>query len=146
MASNLTHMTLTSSAQHGDYGRVQAFIEHACTQAGCSDAQRLRVLLVIEELFTNTVKYGRNAAPPVSVVISLEAEGATGLTVQYEDNAPRYDPFGDSATDEDLTVSVGKRRVGGLGIVLVRELGRHIQYAWSGGKNRVTFFVPLASS
>lgn len=144
--SNPTRMTLTSSAQHGDYGRVQAFIEHACAQAGCSSAQSLRVLLVIEELFTNTVKYGRNVAPPVSVAISLEAEGSHGLTVHYEDTAPRYDPFEDAGDDEDLTVSVGKRRIGGLGIILVRELGRNVQYAWSEGKNRVSFVVPLAPS
>jgi anti-sigma regulatory factor (Ser/Thr protein kinase) len=108
--------------------------------------QRLRLLLVIEELFTNTVKYGRSVAPPVSVGISFEVEGSHGLTVRYEDTAPPYDPFEDAGVEEDLSVSVSKRRIGGLGIVLVRELGQDVQYAWSEGKNRVTFVVPLAPS
>lgn len=146
MARNPTRMTLTASAQHIEYARVQAFIERACAQAGCSDAQRLRLLLVIEELFTNTVKYGRSVAPPVSVAISVEVEGSHGLTVRYEDTAPPYDPFEDAGVEEDLSVSVSKRRIGGLGIVLVRELSQDVQYAWSEGKNRVTFVVPLAPS
>ncbi len=145
MAKIPSRASLALAADPHEYPRLQAFVESACEQAGCSAGQRLRVLLVVEELFTNTVKYGQSGGAPVSVTISVESDGAKGMTVCYEDNAPRHDPFGQPGADEELSASVTKRRIGGLGIVLVRELGKDVHYAWSEGKNRLTFAVPLDS-
>lgn len=145
MASTSSSVSLALTADNSEFPRLQAFIEGACQQAGCSASQRLRVQLVVEELFTNTLKYGQSGAAPVSIAIAIEFGGKQPITVRYEDDSPRHDPFEQSGTDDELGFSVTRRRIGGLGIVLVRELGEDVQYAWSGGKNRVTFMVPLDS-
>ena len=54
---------------------------------------------------------------------------------------PQHDAFDQAGAEDSLKLSVTSRRVGGLGIVLVRELGKDVSYSWSGGKNRVTFSV-----
>ena len=134
-------MHLVLAAENGEYPRLQEFMDRACSHAGCPLGQRARVQLVIEELFSNTVKYGRRDAAPVSVRVSVEFGGAEAMTVRYEDDAPKHDAFDQSEFGDELKASVTKRRVGGLGIVLIRELGRNVQYEWSGGKNRITFSV-----
>jgi serine/threonine-protein kinase RsbW len=140
-----SRMSLALTAESGEFPRLQAFVESACRQAGCSAGQHLRMQLVMEELFTNTVKYGQGGAAPVSITVAMEFGDKRPITVRYEDDSLRHDPFEQSGTDEELGFSVTRRRIGGLGIVLVRELGNQVQYAWFEGRNRVTFMVPLDS-
>ena len=134
-------MHLTLSADNREYPGLREFVDRACQQAGCSPGQRTRVQLVLEELFSNTVKYGRREAVPASVTISVDFAGEHPMTVHYEDDAPQHDAFDQAKTEPELDGHISSRRVGGLGIVLVRELGKDVSYSWSGGKNRVTFSV-----
>ena len=134
-------MHLTLPADNREYPRLREFVDRACQQAGCSSGQRTRVQLVVEELFSNTVKYGRREALPASVTISVDFGGEHPMTVHYEDDAPQHDAFDQPETEQEFKLSITSRRVGGLGIVLVRELGKDVSYSWSGGKTRVTFSV-----
>jgi anti-sigma regulatory factor (Ser/Thr protein kinase) len=141
MAGPPPPMSLVLAADNSEYPRLREFVDRACAQANCSPGQRTRVQLVIEELFSNTVKYGRRDSSHVSVSVSMEFGGEEPMTIRYEDDAPKHDAFDQSGIEDELNASVTKRRVGGLGILLIRELGKDVQYAWSGGKNRVTFSV-----
>jgi anti-sigma regulatory factor (Ser/Thr protein kinase) len=134
-------MHLTLPADNREYPRLREFMDRACQQAGCSPVQRTRVQLVVEELFSNTVKYGRREAVPASVTISIDFAGEHPMTVHYEDDAPKHDAFDQAGAEDSLKASVTSRRVGGLGIVLVRELGKDVSYSWSGGRNHVKFSV-----
>ena len=134
-------MHLTLPADNREYPQLREFMDRACQQAGCSAGQRTRVQLVVEELFSNTVKYGRREALAASVTISVDFAGEHPMTVHYEDDAPQHDAFDQPETEQEFKLSITSRRVGGLGIVLVRELGKDVSYSWSGGKNRVTFSV-----
>jgi len=134
-------MHLTLPADNREYPRLREFMDRACQQADCSPGQRTRVQLVVEELFSNTVKYGRREAVPASVTISVDLAGKHPMTVHYEDDAPQHDAFDQAGAEDSLKASVTSRRVGGLGIVLVRELGKDVSYSWSSGKNHVTFSV-----
>jgi len=141
MAETTISMSLVCLAANQEYPRIQVFVDQACNRAGCSPGQRTRVQLVVEELFSNTVKYGQQEAVPASVTISVDFAGEHGMTVHYEDDAPQHDAFDQAETEEQLKLTITSRRVGGLGIVLVRELGEDVSYWWSGGKNHVTFSV-----
>lgn len=134
-------MSLVLAADNGEYPRLREFVDRACEQANCSPGQRTRIQLVLEELFSNTVKYGRRDAAPASVTVSVEFGGKDPMQFRYEDDAPKHDAFDQSGIEDELKASITQRRVGGLGILLIRELGKDVSYAWSGGKNRVTFSV-----
>lgn len=142
MMGTTPSLSLALAADNREYPRLQEFVNRACEQANCSPGQRMRVQLVVEELFSNTVKYGSGGAAPVSVTVSVEIrDGDEPLTMRYEDDAPKHDAFDQGSLEDELKASVTRRRVGGLGILLIRELGKNVQYEWSGGKNRVTFSV-----
>jgi len=134
-------MSLVLAADSSEYPRLREFVDRACEHANCSPGQRTRVQLVLEELFSNTVKYGRSDAAPASVTVSVEFGDEDPMKVRYEDDAPKHDAFDQSGIEDELKASITKRRVGGLGILLIRELGKDVNYAWSGGKNLVTFTV-----
>jgi len=136
-------MRLTIAADNREYPQLREFVDRACEEAGCSTGQRTRVQLVLEELFSNTVKYGRREAVPASVTITVDFSGARPMTIHYEDDAPKHDAFGETGPDDEFKRSVTSRRVGGLGIVLVRQLGKDVSYSWADGKNHVTFSVEI---
>lgn len=138
MAEPAASRTLTVTAHDSDYPRMRVFVEQACMQAGCSASLTLRVLLVTEELFTNTVKYGQQGAEPIAVTVTI-AGGKTGTTVTYENNAPSYDPFADNAPGQNLDETVRKRSIGRLGVLIIRELGKDVRYERIGDWNRITF-------
>jgi anti-sigma regulatory factor (Ser/Thr protein kinase) len=112
-------MRLTLAADDREYPRLREFMDSACQQAGCSPGQRTRVQLVVEELFSNTVKYGRRGAAPASVTVTVDFEGRHPMTVHYEDGRAGARRLQPSETDDDFKRTVTSRRVGGLGIVLV---------------------------
>src|SRR5207237_838883 len=77
----------------------------------------LRLTLLVEELFTNTIVHGHGAdtESPVSLAFEIQP-GAIGLT--YEDMARPYDPFA-RVRVPDAALGVEEQPVGGLGVVLV---------------------------
>jgi anti-sigma regulatory factor (Ser/Thr protein kinase) len=121
-------------AESGAFTEFAALVERAFTEAGWARADALRLTLVVEELFTNTLKYGGGSARPVT--LELTPQGARAFAVRYEDGAACFDPFAATATPEN---TVGQRRVGGVGLALVQRMVEAPQHVWTGSGNRITF-------
>lgn len=142
MITPASRHSITVIADDREYPGLRAFIEQACIKTACSASQCLRILLVIEELFTNTVKYGKGGTAPVEVTVAIASTNGD-ITVTYENNAPPYDPLSGGGSNEELQYTVTRRSVGRLGLVLVRELGENVHYARVGDRNRITFTPPV---
>ncbi len=118
-----------------------AYLREACERAGIGPAAMLRVELVLEELFTNTVRHGYRGDSDASVWLSTTT--APGLLfVTYQDAAPPHDPLAHVARLPD---ALAERTVGGLGIRLARELSRSIAYCREGDRNVLTLTFQNAS-
>jgi anti-sigma regulatory factor (Ser/Thr protein kinase) len=127
-------LTRSVPAESDAFAALADLVEHALAQSGCARRDVLRLTLVLEELFTNTVKYGGGSAHPVTV--ELSRNGPHSFTVRYEDGALRFDPF---ATKTSPETSVKQQRVGGLGLALVQRMVESPQHTWTGTGNRITF-------
>ena len=92
---------------------------------------------VLEELFTNVVKYGRPSDAPVRIAI-VRIAGGVEVTLTDTDAEP-FDLT--RAPDADVKLPLEKRRPGGLGIHLVRKLVDAIEYRYSAEEHmsRITF-------
>ncbi len=119
-----------------------AFVDDFCARHGIGRDDALRLTLIVEELFANTVEHGYRKESDAPIVIALSpADGA--VTLAYEDAAPRFDPL--SQPPPDISAPIESRAIGGLGIHLVRQFARSMRYAREGGHNRVWLSVPCAS-
>jgi anti-sigma regulatory factor (Ser/Thr protein kinase) len=88
---------------------------------------RRTVDFVLEELFTNVVKYGRRSDSPVRIDIRRIARGVeVGLS---DDDADFFDVT--RAPEVDVNQPIENRRPGGLGIHLVRKLVDSIEYRYN---------------
>lgn len=117
---------------------VVALLERFCAAGGVGQDDRLRLNLVIEELFTNTVRHGHGRDSEAPVWIGL-GESSSQLTLEIEDTAPPYNPF---ARKVAVDVPLEERRIGGLGVHLARELSARSEYAYIFGRNCVRLQLP----
>ena len=107
-----------------------AFAEYADAQ-GVPVAVRRSMNVALDELLTNTVTYG------ASREITIEGElGADRLSLTLTDNGSAFDPFSKAAPD--TAASVEDRKIGGLGVHLVRTMMDESSYQRRSGFNVVT--------
>ncbi|MDX1375942.1 MAG: ATP-binding protein [Burkholderiales bacterium] len=110
---------------------VCGLLERFCADGGVPRDDCLRLNLVLEEFFTNTVRHGHGRDCDAPVWIALDASPGS-LCLEIEDTAPPYNPFAGSV---DLDAPIEERRIGGLGVHLARELSVHAEYAYVFGRN-----------
>ena len=123
---------------------MTTFVEAFCRGRGIGNENRLRITLVVEELFTNTVIHGHrgDAQAPVDVTLAMDGHDVMLL---YEDSAPPYDPLAAAPVDPFADArDVASRPVGGLGVLLVGQLARDARYAYQAGRNRLWLRVPCS--
>ena len=112
---------------------LAAFAETACREAGLGSGDVLRVRLLLEELFTNTVRHGHSGDSDRPIELALELD--TGkITVVYEDTAPTFDPLASEPSSDAAPE-------GRLGLILLRGMARDLLYVRIDGRNRIRFSV-----
>jgi len=99
-----------------------------------------QLYLILEELYTNSVRYGfsKTHQPNVFIDISLNDHQ---LEIIYRDNGLQFDPL--QKQDPDLTLKIEDRQIGGLGIFLVKSLTDHVEYSYDGNFNQIRIFKKI---
>jgi anti-sigma regulatory factor (Ser/Thr protein kinase) len=126
-------------AHMDDLQAALALAEEFCQRQGVASADALRLLLVLEELFTNTVMHGHRGNSDAPVLVGLQAAD-TQLHLHYADDAPPFDPrqyLQTASQDPDLD----RERLGGHGLWLVAEMAERLEHAHEGGYNRLTLVL-----
>lgn len=119
--------------------RISTFLAEVCAVAALPREGCLRLTLLVEELFTNTVMHGHGADSDAPV--RLECVATVGrIALVFEDTAPPHDPFAAVAAP-DAAAGVEDRPVGGLGVLLVSSMARQVEYRRVGDKNRISLVI-----
>lgn len=116
-------------ARSAELRRIGEFVEGFCAAASLPRERFLRLNLVLEELFVNTVRHGHRGDCDAPVWITLAAR-EDAVRVVYEDNAPAFNPYA-------YVPSPAAGKVGGLGVLLTHELAASRDYAYLFGRNRI---------
>lgn len=128
-------------ARMGELRSLRRFLEAFFARAGLAHDDCLRVNLVLEELFTNTVKHGYREECDAPVWVRLRTAPGR-LQVTYEDSAPPFNPYV-GLPDFAPEATLRSRRIGGLGVLLTRRLAKSRDYAYLYGRNRIRLeFLP----
>ena len=120
---------------------ISTFLEGFCSAAGVEREHCLRLNLVLEELFTNTVRHGHRGDSDSPVWLTLSIAGAN-VSLTYEDAAPPFNPYG-APPDAPPDMTVKMRKIGGLGVLLTRKLAASREYAYLYGRNRIRLALNL---
>jgi len=74
--------------------------------------------LLIEELYSNSIYYGKVEKLKVTITLELDSEL---LSITYKDNGMPYDPLVESE-NPNIELGVEERQIGGLGIHFFKNL------------------------
>jgi serine/threonine-protein kinase RsbW len=122
------------SAESSQLAVLNQFLREFWTTAGLAAERMGAFELALEEIFLNIVMHGSRpgAAPRVEVSLDL---GTDLVTMTVEDDGPEFDPL--TLAHPDVTASLADRRVGGLGVHLVRNVMDTVSYARLAGRNQL---------
>ena len=98
--------------------------------------QTSNVLLVAEELLVNVFSYAYPEGAEGRAAVSLEATGDR-LVFTVKDWGAAFNPF-EEVPDPDLTLDLGARPLGGLGIFLIKQVSESQAWRYEGGANIIT--------
>lgn len=98
--------------------------------------------LVLEELLTNIIKYAYDDQSRHEISLDLAIDDRTA-TLRLIDNGLPFNPL--KVQMPDITLPPDERKPGGLGIYLIRQLAKDIQYQRQGDKNVVVVTIAIAT-
>lgn len=91
--------------------------------------------LAIEEIVTNIVKYGLKSQQRARITIQLQID-AEAVQVEICDPGKAFNPL--TTADPDLDVPLEERKLGGMGIFLVKQLMDNVNYRRDENRNILT--------
>jgi anti-sigma regulatory factor (Ser/Thr protein kinase) len=115
-----------------EIGTLAETLEGFCAGQGIDADVTSLVNLALEEVVTNIIAYGYTDHGDRRIWIDLAMDGGD-LTARVQDEAPAFDPLQKDGADPEA--SLDERRVGGLGIQLVRTFMDEVRYAREGDRN-----------
>jgi sigma-B regulation protein RsbU (phosphoserine phosphatase) len=112
---------------------IAILLEEMMDTAGVEMMDAARIQLAVEEAVTNVVKHGYQGKSG-DVTVRLEILPDT-ITIQICDSGQAFDPT--SIPPADVTADLDHRKIGGLGVHLIRSVMDTLTYSREGDKNRI---------
>ncbi|TVQ02861.1 MAG: ATP-binding protein [Balneolaceae bacterium] len=132
-------MTMNSkmnfSRKTDELENVFQFLQQKENEYGCSDRQKMEIDLCVEEVFMNMVRH--NSSMDNKIEISVDKKGENKIIICLIDH--EENPFDITKTDDlDLEDYVEKKKSGGLGIHLIKQLMDEISFEHQRGISKIT--------
>jgi len=114
--------------------RVTTFLQECCHKSRLSEREQHDLLLAVEEAYVNVTTYAYPTAGGM-VRMRCTATPAGGVLVEIEDDGQPFNPL--EHTEPELDKDVHSRKIGGLGIFLIRKLVDTVEYERQGTTNKL---------
>ena len=122
--------TLITEADNIKLAEVLDFIKTNMQKYGIAEIKQQNVIVASEEIFSNIAQYAYQEKGMVEISIALE--GKT-YTIAFKDNGKQYNPL--LNPEADITLPPSQRKIGGLGILLVKRMTDMQEYTYENGYN-----------
>ena len=124
---------LTLDAVIENIDPVTDFVNDELEKLGCPPKARIQIDVAIDELFGNIARYAYSE-PGGKATVRFDYDPETcAVTISFIDSGEPFDPL--SRDDPDVTLSIDQRRIGGLGIFVVKKSMDSVEYEYTGGCN-----------
>ena len=119
------------SANSDNLYKVLEFIDEELEKAQCSLKVKRQMDIAVEEIFVNIAYY---AYCPGVGDVTIEAEvNNNELTVIFTDSGKKFNPL--EKEDPDVSLSCEERKVGGLGVYIVKDSMDEMTYEYKHNHN-----------
>ena len=123
-----------------DLSRMPELVAQLAQAQGLSQDVVFCMNVALDEMLSNIIKYGYTDDAIHEIRIRLSVDGPM-LVAEIEDDGQPFDPC--AAAPVDVDAPMEERKVGGLGIHIVRQLMAEVDYARVDGRNRLVMKMLL---
>ncbi len=128
------YKTIELKALTDNYASLSEWLEGIIASFGISGKLANKINVCSEEIFVNIASYAYpEETGQVKVLLSKEGNE---IILKFEDEGFEYNPL--QKEDPDITLSYDKRPIGGLGIFMVKEMSKNVEYERKNNKNILT--------
>ncbi|MBQ7186217.1 MAG: ATP-binding protein [Ruminococcus sp.] len=115
---------------------VLTFVEEQLTALGCSKKIIMQIDIAVEEIFVNIASYAYDPQIGPAVIRTEITEEPLSVIISFVDSGRPYDPL--ARPDPDVHLPASERRIGGLGIFMVKKSMDDVSYEYKDGQNILT--------
>jgi serine/threonine-protein kinase RsbW len=134
-------MSLANDVQ--EVGRVIDTLEEFGAENGIAPAEALRFGLALDELITNIISHGLSGRDDTTIRLLIEHDDGV-LRAELQDDGLPFDPL--TADIELPDGDIEDRKIGGLGVALVRKIMDRLDYRREDGFNRLKMEMKLKAA
>lgn len=108
--------------------KVRDFFDTFCEHYDVPFKAATKIMVMVDEIYSNIINY----SGATHSVITAEF-GGDKVIMSYQDDGVAYDPL--LKEDPDITLSAEDRKIGGLGIYMVKKMAEDVKYTRVNGTN-----------
>lgn len=127
---------LVIKAKTENLGKVLSFLDQQLEEKGCGIKDQIQIDLAVEEIFVNVANYAYSPGSGDVLIRTEFTSKPRAIAVTFADRGIPYNPLAKS--DPDTTLSAEERKIGGLGIFMVKKSVDEMTYAHRNGQNILT--------
>ena len=127
--------TLTFSATFDILDEIRTFVGNQAREAGLNAKDIYSVQLATDEAASNIIEHAYDGQPNGMFEVSCEFR-EDRLTITLLDHGKAFDPS--QVEEPNLKADLSDRKIGGLGIYLMRKLMDEVRYDSTQAGNRLT--------
>lgn len=115
---------------------VTDFVNEQLEAVGCPMKTLMQIDVAVEEIFVNIAHYAyENGVGNARILVRTNSENNTAV-ITFIDRGIPYDPL--AKEDPDVTLPAEERKIGGLGIFMVKKSMDDVRYEYTDGQNIFT--------
>jgi len=132
---NYSMQTVQFAAKFEFLDEIREFVGDIARKNGFSDKEVYNIQLATDEAASNVIEHAYEGVDDGTLEISCGCKNDT-ITITLVDHGESFDPS--DVPTPDLKADLSDRKIGGLGIFLMRKLMDEFHYNAEPGKNRNT--------
>ena len=127
---------ITLDAKLGNLDEVLAFVDSRLEELECPVKAQMQIDVAVEEIFVNIASYAYEGQPGSATIRMEIRQNPKSAEITFLDRGIPYNPV--EKEDPDVSLPIEKRRIGGLGIYMVKKSMDEMLYERRDGYNILT--------
>ncbi|MBR4721046.1 MAG: ATP-binding protein [Clostridia bacterium] len=132
---------LTLKAIPENVDKAIGFVDEILEEYGCGMKEQMAIDVAVDELFANIAHYAYDSETGYATVKAEVITEPLSVKITFIDSGKPYNPL--AKADPDTTQSVEDRKIGGMGIFIVKKSMDDIHYEYKDNQNILTITKKL---
>lgn len=118
--------------------KVTEFLNEYLESLNCPLKIQMKIAIVIDEIFSNISYYAYGEEKGEATIRIEKMENPNGVQITFFDQGMPYNPL--KADEPDTSLPADERQIGGMGILMVKNIMDEISYEYADGQNVLKMF------